>query len=231
MSFLRSHSIGAPTDTDHQTKPMASHHNDDDTITDTHYHHSSVHAIVQQQPAPPMPQVNRDYYMNRQGLSTTQTQSIAASTNYGPTHYSHDLSQRNPNHNQSNNNDIIETNVNRRQHDEQSRSAEKILDAFERFYINRTGLTSVPMKVKYIPEDYSIDSKQRNTNNNNRSRSTSTTASDASLPSTWSNPERFYSRRFNRKTVDIVHNKLSNSIVFSCVIVLFQAAKLAGPFT
>jgi len=55
----------------------------------------------------------------------------------------------------------------------------KILDAFERFYVNCGKPTTVPMKVKYIPEEMNSNYKrsnyyqQRNTNNNNRCRSIS----------------------------------------------------------
>ncbi|CAF4740346.1 unnamed protein product [Rotaria sp. Silwood1] len=113
----------------------------------------------------------------------------------------------NQNYNQSNNNELYdndddEDNEERRQQDKQNRSAEKILDAFERFYINRGKPTTVPMKVKYIPEDnnsnrkYSNHYHQRNTNNNNRYRSTSRQShiSSASSESIYSNSPSF-SRR------------------------------------
>ncbi|CAF3040182.1 unnamed protein product [Rotaria sp. Silwood2] len=111
----------------------------------------------------------------------------------------------NQNYNQSNNNELFdddEEEDERRQQEKQNRSAEKILDAFERFYINRGKPTTVPMKVKYIPEDNNSNQKysnyyhQRKTNNNNRYRSTSrrSRSSTSSSESIYSNSPSF-SRR------------------------------------
>ena len=100
----------------------------------------------------------------------------------------------NPNYNQSNNNELIDTIddvINQyerhKKQEEQNRSAEKILDAFERFYVNRGNPTTAPMKVKYIPEDINSNNQtsnehfyQQNTNNNNRYRSTSRSYSSSS---------------------------------------------------
>ena len=68
------------------------------------------------------------------------------------------VQQRNVN--QSNNSELVDDEEERRNR----RSADKILDAFERFYMTKS--TTAPMKVKYIPED-SNSIHQRNTNNNN----------------------------------------------------------------
>ena len=113
----------------------------------------------------------------------------------------------NPNYNQSNNNELYDsdddddddddntTDFELRKQEERSRSAEKILDAFERFYANQTRTSTVPMKVKYIPEEMNSHCKhfnsfqQRNTNNNNRYRSSSRrSSSTSSVSSTCSSP-------------------------------------------
>ncbi|CAF0960450.1 unnamed protein product [Rotaria sordida] len=105
----------------------------------------------------------------------------------------------NQNYNQSNNNELYDDDdddeAEHRQREGQSRSVEKILDAFERFYINRGKPTTVPMKVKYIPEDNNSNQKyikhyhQRNTNNNNRYHSTTrqNRSSSSSSESIYSN--------------------------------------------
>ena len=106
----------------------------------------------------------------------------------------------NPNYNQSNNNELYENGDDddeRRKQDEQNRSAEKILDAFERFYVNRGQPTTVPMKVKYVPEDINSNHQrsnpqQRNTNNNNNryrstSRQTRSSSSSSETDSIYSN--------------------------------------------
>ena len=67
------------------------------------------------------------------------------------------------NFNQSNNTEIMDKQEERRNR----RSADKILDAFERFYMTKS--TTAPMKVKYIPEENNSN-HQRNTNNNNNCR-------------------------------------------------------------
>ena len=86
----------------------------------------------------------------------------------------------NPNYNQSNNNELFddpesdERGVNVLHQEEQNRSAEKILDAFERFYVHSGKSSSAPMKVKFIPENNNSHSNikhpvypQGNINNNN----------------------------------------------------------------
>ncbi|CAM2706722.1 unnamed protein product [Rotaria socialis] len=84
----------------------------------------------------------------------------------------------------------------RRQQLEQSRSAEKILDAFERFYVTRGKSSATPMKVKYIPEDNNsnqprLNHQQLNTNNNNNNRYCS--SSRQSHSSSSSSSESIYS--------------------------------------
>jgi hypothetical protein len=85
------------------------------------------------------------------------------------------------NYNQSNNNELFDKHEERRHR----RSADKILDAFERVYMNKT--TTTPMKVKYIPEEYNSNHQQRNTNNNNNNNNRERSASQSLSSSTWSN--------------------------------------------
>lgn len=109
--------------------------------------------------------------------------------------YSND---QNPNFNQSNNNELLDNSEPRR-----NRSVEKILDAFERFYMKEGKSTTIPMKVKYIPEDSNtIPYRQRNTNNNNRHRSTSrssqkSTSSSSSSSAMWSSSNGLSSGRLH----------------------------------
>ena len=129
----------------------------------------------------------------------------------------------NPNYNQSNNNELYDQSDNdgddfgRRTQDEQSRSAQKILDAFERYYVNHGKTASVPMKVKYIPEEMNSNSKhfnsfqQRNTNNNNRHRSSSRRSSSSS-PSSESNS--IYSNSPVSSRRSFYDNHQSNTVEF-----------------
>ena len=91
----------------------------------------------------------------------------------------------NPNYNQSNNNELFdeEDEEDDDQHEEETRSAEKILDAFERFYLHRGKPSTVPMKVKYIPEDNNSNAKRsqyHSQDNTHRYRSTSRSHSSSS---------------------------------------------------
>lgn len=106
----------------------------------------------------------------------------------------------NPNYNQSNNNELFENEEYEEFEDElERRSAEKILDAFERFYASSGRPTTVPMKVKYIPEEANLiprrshNHHQRNTNNNNRNRSSSRQTRSSSSSSSSSESQSIYS--------------------------------------
>ena len=105
----------------------------------------------------------------------------------------------NPNYNQSNNNELYDDDDDdeqRYKQEEPNRSAEKILDAFERYYISRGKPTAVPMKVKYIPEENNSNQRrskhhQLNTKNNNRycstNRQSRTNSSSSESESLYSN--------------------------------------------
>jgi hypothetical protein len=99
------------------------------------------------------------------------------------------------NYNYSNNNEII-TNSEERY----NRSAEKILDAFERFYRNIGKTPAAPMKVKYIPEDNNSNHfPHRHMHNHNQYPSMSR---DSESPlSVRSNSERVTAQGVKVKTV------------------------------
>ncbi|CAF3851461.1 unnamed protein product [Rotaria magnacalcarata] len=114
-------------------------------------------------------------------------------------------SSSNLNYNQSNNNEI--TDGTGKKH---NRSAEKILDAFERFYMKDGKSATNAVKVKYIPEETSTNChRQRNTNNNNqcgsssRSSQNSSSSSSSSSSSTWSSAHDSSTGNFNKKKVII----------------------------
>ncbi len=142
-------------------------------------HAAAAHVNARQQVPPPPP------VQQQEGFSP-QTQQIRGPASHLPVgvniRYPNESYQQrdifNSNYNQSNNNEILDNNEERRNR----RSADKILDAFERFYMNKS--TTTPMKVKYIPEENNSNHfQQRNTNNNNnRDRSISQCLSS----STWS---------------------------------------------
>ena len=127
----------------------------------------------------------------------------------------------NPNYNQSNNNELFndDDEVPSLNQEEQHRDAEKILDAFERFYLNRGKNSATPMKVKFIPEDSNSNSKSANyfyhgntNNNNNRHYSTSKQSrSQSSSSSSSSSSESMYSSSpvsSRRSAYDNDHRKM-----------------------
>jgi hypothetical protein len=124
-------------------------------------HAAAAHVNARQQVPPPPPV--QEQYSYQQGGFPLQQQQIRGLTPRpsfpGNVHHPNDPYQQR-NFNQSNNNELMDKNDERRNR----RSADKILDAFERFYMTKS--TTTPMKVKYIPEDNNSN-HQRNTNNNN----------------------------------------------------------------
>lgn len=93
----------------------------------------------------------------------------------------------NPNYNQSNNNELFDDAgvevdpSNRVPQDEENRSAEKILDAFERYYLQNGKSSTAPMKVKFIPEaNPKLNSSHGNMNNNNNNHQHPTVPSTSS---------------------------------------------------
>ncbi|CAF3261511.1 unnamed protein product [Rotaria socialis] len=109
-------------------------------------------------------------------------------------------SSSNLNYNQSNNNEITDGTENNH-----NRSAEKILDAFERFYMKDGKSATNAVKVKYIPEENNTNyHRQRNTNNNNKCRSSSRSSqnsSSSSSSSTWSSADDSSTGNFNKKNM------------------------------
>lgn len=120
--------------------------------------HAAAARVQARQHVPPPPPVQHLF---------THAQDVIPSQN--PQH--RDMSGPHPapmnpsdlNINQSNNNEIY-TNVGERN----NRSAEKILDAFERFYKNIGRSSTTPVKVKYIPGETSCNHcQQRGVSNSN----------------------------------------------------------------
>lgn len=122
-------------------------------------HAAAAHVNARQQ-IPPPPPVQGQYVYPQGGFRGPPPPHFPPA---GNVHYPHDPYQQPPQHNfnQSNNNELPDHNGERRHR----RSADKILDAFERFYMTKS--TTAPMKVKYIPEDNHHSHHQRNSNNNN----------------------------------------------------------------
>jgi len=147
--------------------------------------HAAAARVNGRQQVPPPPPVQQQYFYQQGGFPPQQQQFAGLAPNFpvaGNIRYPNDPYQQhniiNPNYNQSNNTEILNNKEERRNR----RSADKILDAFERFYMNKS--TTTPMKVKYIPEENNSNN-QRNTNNNNNNRDRSTSQSSSSS-SNWS---------------------------------------------
>jgi len=123
-------------------------------------HAAAAHVNARQQvpPPPPVQQQQQQQYSYQQGGFPPQPHQVRGPAPRLPLPVNDPYQQRN--FNQSNNNELLDNNEERRNR----RSADKILDAFERFYMTKA--TTTPMKVKYIPEDNNSN-HQRNTNNNN----------------------------------------------------------------
>ena len=101
------------------------------------------------------------------------------------------------NTNQSNNNDLY-TNTS----DRNNRSAEKILDAFERFYKNIGRSSTTPVKVKYIPGEASCNHcQQRNINKNINACAAPTGLSPISTSSDSSSSDEVMIQECQQKTV------------------------------
>jgi hypothetical protein len=130
----------------------------------------------------------------------------------------------NQNYNQSNNNELSDDDEDADDYyeqEERSRSAEKILDAFEYYYVNHGKPTTVPMKVKFIPEEnnsnnntqfnYHHHQQQNTNNNNNRYRSTSRPSciNSSSVESIYS-----YSPLFSRRSLYNHHQTSVNKLPF-----------------
>jgi hypothetical protein len=171
------------------------------------------------QPPPPVPRQQipvQQQNLQQQGGFPVQGQQIrgpaprlpvGGNIQYpGDPYYQQQRNLPNPNYNQSNNNELFDDDVDERRKQD---SAEKILDAFERSFVNHGRSAIIPIKVKFIPEENNSNPKQLNhqqqqrnmNNNNNRYRSTSRRSNSSS--STWSSSVRSSSRRFEQKTVNI----------------------------
>ncbi len=148
----------------------------------------AVEARINARPQVPSGQYQ---FVYQQETSPTQTQQMRESHSSHPQH----RTTTDSNYNYSNNNEII-TNSEERY----NRSAEKILDAFERFYRNIGKTPAAPMKVKYIPEDNNSNHfPHRHMHNHNQYPSMSR---DSESPlSVRSNSERVTAQGVKVKTV------------------------------
>lgn len=121
--------------------------------------HAAAARVQARQHVPAPPPVQHPFNHPQESIAT-QTQNIRDLNGPHP-------APNNPselNQNQSNNNETY-THIG----DRSNRSAEKILDAFERFYKNIGRSSTTPVKVKYIPGEVSCNHcQQRNVNNNNQ---------------------------------------------------------------
>jgi hypothetical protein len=103
--------------------------------------HEETATHIQQIPPPPPVQQN-SFPPHGQPLNSANN------------HYPNDAYQQlqhiflSTNYNQSNNNEILDNKEEKR-----TRTAERILDAFERFYINTGRSPLTPIKVKFIPDE------------------------------------------------------------------------------
>ena len=118
------------------------------------------------------------------------------------THYSNGSYQQqqqnvlNSNYNQANNNELFGHDRQRR-----NRSAEKILDAFERIYMNNRKASVTSLKVKYIPENKNSSYYHQRNTNNNRYRSVSRKSSSLSTASSIIRSNRLSPRDFKYKRI------------------------------
>lgn len=173
-------------------------------------HAAAAHVHARQQIPPPPPIHTSLAATQEQPQRATVTQAPANGNSQPSIDTFQPRSSNNLNQNESNNNDASEPNEKKH-----NRSAEKILDAFERFYMKDGKSTAAPMKVKYIPEESNSNYyRQRNTNNNNRNRSSSrssqsssssssssTSSASSASSSTWSSTDGSNQGDTNRKQV------------------------------
>ncbi|CAF1006938.1 unnamed protein product [Didymodactylos carnosus] len=156
------------------------------------------------------PYVQQPFQINHRYPSTNMASAFSQ-------HQQQPFQYPNQNYNQSNNNDLVYTEdsdelqtdtIKRRTTrgrdatQQKDKSAEKILDAFERFYA-KNGKTTVPIKVKYIPESQTVNPQQKR--NNNRQSNTNKRRSSSSATST--PPLSSFDKHRNKQNGERTQNK------------------------